>query len=60
MDKYGIALGVYTNSYVLRSLNKKRLYVKSLELREWVLIIEVMSLYSRFIRPLIIFKGIAL
>jgi hypothetical protein len=34
MDEYGIALGVYTNSYVLRLSNKKRLYVKSLELRE--------------------------
>jgi hypothetical protein len=60
MDKHGIALGVCANSYVLRSLKKKRLYVKSLESRKWVLIIKVMSLTGGFIRPLVIFKGIAL
>jgi hypothetical protein len=60
MDEYGIALGVCANSYVLRLLKKKRLYVKSLESRKWVLIIKVMSLTGGFIRPLVIFKGTAL
>jgi hypothetical protein len=59
MDEHSIALGVCINSYVLRSLKKKRLYVKSLESRKWVLIIKVMSLIGGFIRPLVIFKGIA-
>jgi hypothetical protein len=59
MDEHGIALGVCTNSYVLGSSNKKRSYVKSPESREWVSIIEVVSPHGGFIRPLIIFKGIA-
>jgi hypothetical protein len=59
MDKHGIALGVCANSYVLRSLKKKRSYVKSPESRKWVSIIKAMSPIGGFIRPLVIFKGIA-
>jgi hypothetical protein len=59
MDEHGIALGVCANSYVLRSSEKKRLYVKSPESREWVSIVEVISLIGGFIRPLVIFKGSA-
>jgi hypothetical protein len=44
MDEYSITLGVCANLYVLRLLEKKRLYVKLLESRKWVLIIKVISL----------------
>jgi hypothetical protein len=40
MDETGCALGVCTNSQVLASAIKKKAYIKSLEDREWVLIIE--------------------
>jgi hypothetical protein len=59
MDEHGIALGVCANSYVLGSSENKRSYVKSPESREWVSIIEVVSPIGGFIRPLVIFKGIA-
>ena len=59
MDEHGIALGVCTNSRVLASSSKRRLYVKSLESREWVSIIKVVSPLGGFTRPLIIFKGTA-
>jgi hypothetical protein len=59
IDEHSIALGVCANSYVLRSLEKKRSYVKSPESREWVSIVEVVSLIGGFIWPLVIFKGLA-
>ncbi|KAG9533334.1 hypothetical protein KCU93_g511, partial [Aureobasidium melanogenum] len=48
------------SSHLERSslLKKKYLYVKSLELRKWVLIIKVISPIGGFIRPLMIFKDI--
>jgi hypothetical protein len=48
MDEHGIALGVCANLYVLRSSEKKRSYVKSLESREWASIVEVVSLIGGF------------
>jgi hypothetical protein len=43
MDETGVALGVCTNSRVVASSSKKKAYIKSLEDREWVLIIETIS-----------------
>jgi hypothetical protein len=43
MDETGCALGVCTNSQVLASAIKKKAYIKSLEDREWVSIIETIS-----------------
>lgn len=40
MDETSVALGVCTNTRVLTNLLKKKAYVKSLEDRDWVLIIE--------------------
>jgi hypothetical protein len=57
MDETGVALGVCTNSRVLASLLKKKTYVKSLEDREWVLIIKCVSATSKRLRCAIIFKG---
>jgi hypothetical protein len=43
MDETGVALGVCTNTRVLVSSLKKKAYIKSLEDREWVTIIECVS-----------------
>jgi hypothetical protein len=43
MDETGIALGVCTNHQVLASSSKKKAYIKSLEDREWVSLIECVS-----------------
>jgi hypothetical protein len=59
MDEHGIALRVYTNSIVIGDASKRRSYVKSLEDREWVSIIETVLGTGEFIRPLVIFKGLA-
>ena len=59
MDEHGIAVSVCTNTRVLTLSKKRRSYVKSLESREWVLIIEVISPTGGFTRPLVIFKGLA-
>jgi hypothetical protein len=59
MDEHGIALGVCTNSIVIGDASKRRSYVKSPEDREWVSIIETVSGTGGFIRPLVIFKGLA-
>ena len=40
MDETGVALGVCTNTRVLAKVSKKKADIKSLETREWVLIIE--------------------
>jgi hypothetical protein len=60
MDKHSIALRVCVNSTVIGDALKRRSYVKSLEDREWVLIIKTVSGIGGFIRPLVIFKGAAL
>ncbi|KAF2686603.1 CENP-B protein [Lentithecium fluviatile CBS 122367] len=57
MDETGVALGVCTNTRVLARALKKKAYVKSLENREWVLIIECVSATGRKRRCAVIFKG---
>jgi hypothetical protein len=57
MDETGIALGVCTNARVLASSKKKKAYIKSLENREWVSIIESVSATGRKLRCVVIFKG---
>lgn len=60
IDKHRITLGVYINTRVLLSLNKKRVYVTALQNRKWVSIIEVVSTIGKKCRLVIIFKGISL
>jgi hypothetical protein len=57
MDETGVALGVCTNARVLASSQKKKAYMKSLENREWVLIIEAVSAAGQKLRCAVIFKG---
>ena len=57
MDETGCALGVCTNSQVVASSSKKKAYIKSLEDREWVSIIETISAVGVKLQCLVIFKG---
>jgi hypothetical protein len=57
MDETGIALGVCTNHQVLASSSKKKAYIKSLEDREWVSLIECVSATGLKLQCLAIFKG---
>ena len=57
MDESGLDLSRYTNQRVIRGSKSKRSYVKSPETREWVTILEVISVLDRFLRPTVIFKG---
>jgi hypothetical protein len=59
MDEHGIALGICTNTRVLASASKKRTYVAAPQDREWVSIVESISVTGKKIRPLVIFKGAA-
>ena len=43
IDKSSIALGVCTNSIAIRDASKKKTLIQSLNDREWVLIVEVVS-----------------
>ncbi|KAI1000441.1 hypothetical protein K3495_g7754 [Podosphaera aphanis] len=56
MDETGLALGVCTNTIVIASSFKKKVYVKSSENREWVSIIECVSAAGRKLRCAAIFK----
>jgi DDE superfamily endonuclease len=57
MDESGLGLGRCSNQRVVGGSNTKRTYVQSPETREWVTIIEVISVYGRFLRPTVIFTG---
>ena len=57
MDETGIALGVCSNTRVIASSSKRKAYIKTLENREWVLIIEMISATGSKLIPVIIFKG---
>jgi hypothetical protein len=57
MDEHSITIGKCINSFILLTLNKKRTYVKSLESRKWVSILECINGNGNLITPLIIFKG---
>ena len=57
MDETGIGLGICTNTQVLASSRSTCAYVKSPEDREWVSIVETVSVAGRKIRPLVIFRG---
>jgi hypothetical protein len=60
MDETGIALGVCHNQYVIGKASTNSSYVKSPENREWVSIIETISATGNLIRPVVLFKGLAL
>ncbi|RPA90490.1 DDE-domain-containing protein [Choiromyces venosus 120613-1] len=57
VDEHGIALGVCVNTCVIGKVGKKRTYIQSPETCEWVSIIETISATSKYIRPIVIFKG---
>lgn len=57
MDETGIALGVCTNQRVIGRVDTTQSYKATPENREWVSIIETISVNSRRLRCLIIFKG---
>jgi Tc5 transposase DNA-binding domain len=55
MDETGLALGHYKDQLVIRTTNVKYSYIKSLQDREWVSIIETISATGRCCRPICIF-----
>jgi Tc5 transposase DNA-binding domain/helix-turn-helix, Psq domain len=57
MDETGLALGLCKNQMVIRTSNTKYSYVKCPQDREWVSIIETISVTSCRLRPVCIFKG---
>lgn len=60
MDEHGLGLGICTNQRVICASNKSTTYRKTPEDREWVSIVETISMDCRKIRPLVIFKGAVL
>ncbi|KAI1002391.1 hypothetical protein K3495_g5811 [Podosphaera aphanis] len=59
MDEHGLGLGICTNQRVIGASDKSSTYRKAPEDREWVSIMETISVDGRKTRPLIIFKGAA-
>jgi hypothetical protein len=57
MDVTRIAMGPFSNGYVISGKGKRRVYVKAPQNCEWVSIIEAISAGGRSIRPLMVFKG---
>jgi hypothetical protein len=49
MDESSIALGVYINLIAIGDASKKNTFVQSLNNREWVLIVELVSTLGRLI-----------
>ena len=59
MDEHGLGLGICTNQRVIWASNKTSAYPKTPEDREWVSIVDTISVDCRKPRPLVIFKGAA-
>ena len=57
IDETRKALGVYVNTRVLASSQKKKAYYQSLENREQALIIKCVLVIVKKLRPIVIFKG---
>ena len=57
IDEIGIALGVYTNQRVISSSETIYTYIQTSKNREWVSIIEYISVSGLKINPVVIFKG---
>ena len=57
MDESGTALGACVNSVRLGDALKNKTLIQSPEDREWVSIVKSVSVLSRLIPPLVIFKG---
>jgi Tc5 transposase DNA-binding domain/helix-turn-helix, Psq domain len=57
IDETGLTLGLCKNQMVIRTSNTKYVYVKCLQDREWVSIVECVSTTGRQCRPVCIFKG---
>ncbi|KAI0996080.1 hypothetical protein K3495_g12101 [Podosphaera aphanis] len=59
MDEHGLGLGICTNQRVIGASDKSSTYRKEPEDREWVSIVETISIDGRKTRPLLIFKDAA-
>ncbi|KAI1002970.1 hypothetical protein K3495_g5235 [Podosphaera aphanis] len=59
MDEHGLGLGICTYQRIIGASDKSSTYRKAPENREWVSIVETISVDGRKTRPLIIFKGAA-
>jgi len=57
MNETGITLGICSNQIVLRAAGTKKPYFKTPENREWVSVVEIVSVEGVSLRCLIIFKG---
>lgn len=57
MDETGIQLGSSASHRVVGSSKTTKIYKKAPENREWVSIIETINTESKYIRPVVIFKG---
>jgi len=55
MDETGLGLGVCNNERVIRTSKTKRLYNSSPESREWVTVLEIISVTGHCTKPVIIF-----
>ncbi|KAI1008083.1 hypothetical protein K3495_g153 [Podosphaera aphanis] len=59
MDEHELGLGICTNQRVIGISNKSSTYRETPEDREWVSIVETVSVDGRKTRPLVIFKSTA-
>ena len=57
MDETGVALGACMTQKVIGSSSSSRIYKKTPENREWVSIVELVSVTGQYTRCLVIFKG---
>lgn len=57
MDETGLGLGVCTNTRVFARSGSKHALVKSPQNREWVSILEIVSIMGKSIWLLVIFQG---
>ena len=57
--EHGLGLGICTNQQVICASNKTSAYRNTSEDREWLSIVEKISVDCRKIRPLVIFRGAA-
>jgi len=55
MDETSLGLGVYNNERVIRTSKTKHLYNSSPESREWVTVLETISITRHYTKPVVIF-----
>ena len=57
MDETGLQEGLRYNGIVIGKANRKRALVKHPSSRTWTIIFKCISATGRYLRPLVIFKG---